>query len=49
MIEGNDLDEGSVERAIRLSAEKYCSATIMLSKSVEITHDFRITKQQKTT
>ena len=42
MIEGNDLDESSVERAIRLSAEKYCSATIMMSKSVEITHDYRI-------
>ena len=42
VITGEDLDENSVERAISLSAEKYCSATIMLSRSVTITHDFEI-------
>jgi putative redox protein len=36
------LNETQVERAVKLSAEKYCSASIMLSKSVEITHDFEI-------
>jgi len=29
-----------VARAVSLSAEKYCSASIMLGKSAEITHDF---------
>ncbi len=43
IVEGHELNEGMVERAINLSAEKYCSASIMLSKSVEITHDFKIT------
>jgi putative redox protein len=31
-----------VERAIKLSAEKYCSATIMLAKTAEVTHDYEI-------
>lgn len=43
-IDGDKLDEGMVERAINLSAQKYCSASIMLSKTVEITHDFTINK-----
>lgn len=42
VLKGRDLDKDQVERAIKLSAEKYCSASIMLSKSVEITHDFEI-------
>ena len=42
VIKGNNLDNEVVDRVIKLSAEKYCSATIMLSKSVEITHDFEI-------
>ena len=39
---GNDLKPQRVERAINLSAEKYCSASIMLGKTAEITHDFAI-------
>ncbi len=39
---GNDLKPQKVERAINLSAEKYCSASIMLGKTAEITHDFAI-------
>ena len=31
-----------MERAIKLSAEKYCSASIMLGKTAEITHDYEI-------
>jgi putative redox protein len=31
-----------VERAIALSAEKYCSASIMLGATAKITHDFEI-------
>lgn len=42
VVTGKDLNEKQVERAVSLSAEKYCSASIMLSKSVEITHDFEI-------
>ncbi|NQW34700.1 MAG: OsmC family protein [Methylophilales bacterium] len=42
IVKGDNLDESVVDRAIKLSAEKYCSATIMLSKSVAITHDFEI-------
>ena len=42
IITGNNLNQTQVERAVKLSAEKYCSAFIMLSKSVVITHDFEI-------
>ena len=41
-VTGKDLDEKKVARAIELSATKYCSASIMLSKSVNITHGFEI-------
>ena len=42
VITGNNLNTAQVERAVKLSAEKYCSASIMLAKSVEITHGFEI-------
>ena len=42
VITGQGLDPKQVERAIHLSAEKYCSASIMLGKTAEITHDFEI-------
>ena len=42
MVKGHQLSADKVERAIRLSAEKYCSASIMLGKTAEITHDFEI-------
>ena len=41
-VTGKDLKPAVVERAVKLSAEKYCSASIMLSKSVEITHSFEV-------
>lgn len=42
-VSGRDLSEKQVERAVSLSAEKYCSATIMLREAgVEVTHDFEI-------
>ena len=41
-ISGPGLKPAAVERAVNLSAEKYCSATIMLQVSVAITHDFEI-------
>jgi putative redox protein len=46
VITGDNLNETQVERAVKLSAEKYCSASIMLAKSVEITHDFVIQSAQ---
>jgi len=45
LIKGIDLQEKAVERAIELSANKYCSASIMLGKSVKITHDFEISEE----
>ena len=45
LIRGIDLQEKAVERAVELSANKYCSASIMLGKSVKITHDFVISEE----
>ena len=45
LIKGIDLQEKVVERAVELSAKKYCSASIMLGKSVKITHDFVISEE----
>ena len=42
IVTGHDLSERTVERAVKLSAEKYCSASIMLARVVDITHDFEI-------
>ena len=41
-VRGKNLKPEAVERAINLSAEKYCSASIMLSKTASITHDWEI-------
>jgi len=41
-IIGKSLKKKQVERAIKLSAEKYCSASIMLGAMANITHDFDI-------
>ncbi len=42
-VSGNGLNEKQVERAVQLSAEKYCSASIMLGKGgVNMTHSFEI-------
>ena len=42
IISGDGISEKQVQRAIKLSAEKYCSASIMLGKSAVITHDYEI-------
>ena len=43
VVSGQDLNPRQVERAVQLSAEKYCSASIMLGTAgVEVTHDFEI-------
>jgi len=41
-VSGKGLNPDSVERAIKLSKDKYCSASIMLAQVAEITHDFEI-------
>jgi len=46
-VSGRGLSEKHVERAVSLSAEKYCSATIMLQQGgVEVTHDFEIVETE---
>lgn len=42
IISGKDLSEKHVKRAVELSAEKYCSASIMLGKMAKISHDYEI-------
>ena len=42
VVSGKNLKPQQVERAVHLSAEKYCSASIMLAKTAAITHDFEI-------
>ncbi len=42
IIKGSNLNEKKVEKAVSLSADKYCSASIMLGKMADITHDFTI-------
>lgn len=42
VVVGAGLKANHVERAVKLSAEKYCSASLMLGKTAEITHDFEI-------
>ena len=41
-VRGRNLKPNVVERAIKLSHEKYCSASIMLEKTAELTHSFDI-------
>ncbi|GBG13475.1 putative redox protein [Novimethylophilus kurashikiensis] len=45
VVKGRNLNPVQVERAVKLSAEKYCSASIMLGKTAEITHDFEIVEE----
>lgn len=42
VVTGTGLNEKQVERAVNLSADKYCSVSIMLSHSVKVTHSFSI-------
>jgi len=44
-VRGKGLKPEAVERAIKLSAEKYCSASIMLAKTAELTHEFEIIEE----
>jgi putative redox protein len=42
IVSGKALDPKRVEQAVHLSADKYCSASIMLGKVADITHDFEV-------
>ena len=42
VVKGKGLSEKQVEKAVRLTAETYCSVSIMLAKTAEISHDFEI-------
>ena len=41
-VKGKDLDEAKVDRAVKLSHEKYCSATAMLAKTAELTYSLEV-------
>lgn len=41
-VTGHNLNPASVDRAIKLSHDKYCSASVMLAKSAELAHSFEI-------
>jgi putative redox protein len=41
-VTGRGLDRKAVERAVKLSAEKYCSASIMIGKTAEIVHEIEV-------
>ncbi len=45
ILSGSGLNREKVARAIALSAEKYCSASIMLGRSARVTHDFEIVEK----
>ena len=49
VVKGRGLSPNKVERAIRLSLEKYCSASAMLAKTATITHDFEVVETAATT
>ncbi|ESW91154.1 MULTISPECIES: OsmC family protein [unclassified Mesorhizobium] len=42
VVKGRALSHDKVKRAIGLSIEKYCSASAMMAKTAEITHDFEV-------
>lgn len=46
VVRGRKLKHNVVERAIKLSHEKYCSASIMLEKTAEMTHSFEIIEDE---
>jgi putative redox protein len=45
VVTGKDIKPEAVEKAIKLSAEKYCSASIMLGAMATVTHDFEVIQE----
>ena len=48
IISGRGLDPAKVERAVSLSTDKYCSATIMMGKTADISHEIEIVELEAT-
>lgn len=48
IISGRGLDPKKVERAVSLSADKYCSATIMMAKTADVSHEIEIVELDPT-
>lgn len=46
VVTGSGLSDKQVARAVELSAEKYCSASIMLGKAAEISHDYEVVSEE---
>ncbi len=42
IVTGRDLSDNVVGRAVSLSADKYCSVSLMLGKGVDVTHSFEV-------
>jgi putative redox protein len=49
VVSGKNLKPEVVERAVKLSAEKYCSASLMLGKTAAISHSFELVEAVQTT
>ncbi len=49
VVSGKNLKAEVVERAVKLSAEKYCSASLMLGKTAAISHSFELVEAVQTT
>jgi len=47
-VRGRGLKPSAVERAIKLSAEKYCSASVMLGKTAKLTHSWTVEDEKAT-
>lgn len=45
VVKGKDIKPEAVEKAVKLSAEKYCSASIMLGATAKMTHDFEVIQE----
>ena len=45
IVKGKGLSEKQVEKAVHLTAEKYCSVSIMLAATATVTHDFEIIEE----
>lgn len=45
VVKGKNIKPETVEKAIKLSAEKYCSASIMLGATAKVTHDFEVIQE----
>lgn len=48
VVTGHDLSEKQVARAVNLSADKYCSVSIMLASSVAVSHSYRVNNANQT-